>query len=205
MKKIIASALAAVMLTGCGNTSTIDKIIEEKGSSEGETTTKEVTLSPADEAVIAEAEESVTATQVTTSPPLISTIDQSILKNGDIDIDLTDLNANMVYAQVFQMTGDPESFAGKTVRAKGTFAHTTDEETGKDYYAVFIADAAACCQQGLEFRRNGEYTYPDDYPEEGTEIIVTGTFDSYQEGIYTYCELTDADMEIIEQEDSGNS
>ena len=200
LKAAIAAALAAsVMLAGCGDTSNMDKLIEEKTASEGETTTTGVTLSPIDEAVISQAEEAVTAPITTSQPPLISTVDQEILKNGDIDIDLVDLNSNMVYAQVFQMTGSPEEFVGKTVRAKGTFAHTTDESTGQDYFAVFIADAAACCQQGLEFRRDGEFSYPDDYPEEGDEIIVTGTFNSYKEGLFTYCELKDATMEVVEQ------
>ena len=33
---------------------------------------------------------------------------------------------------------------------------------------------------------------PDDYPEEGGEVCVIGTFDTYQEGEFTYCTLRNA-------------
>lgn len=44
-------------------------------------------------------------------------------------------------------------------------------------------DAAACCAQGLEFEPESTLSYPDDYPEPGAEITVTGTFDSYREEV----------------------
>ena len=44
-------------------------------------------------------------------------------------------------------------------------------------------DAAACCAQGLEFEPESTLSYPDDYPEPGAEITVTGTFDSYKEEV----------------------
>ena len=65
----------------------------------------------------------------------------------------------------------------------------------KNYYACIIADATACCSQGLEFELSGQHTYPDDYPELGTNITVTGTFQLYQEGGGLYCHLTDAVVE----------
>ena len=63
------------------------------------------------------------------------------------------------------------------------------------YFACIIADATACCSQGLEFFLAGEYTYPDDYPELGTEITVSGTFETYDEDGYMYCHLVDAVFE----------
>ena len=197
MKKYAVIVLAALILASCGDTSKIDKIIEEQQT----TGSGEVSLSPADEAVVAEAEKAVSAEQdklteaATTSQPLmLETPEESELKNGDIDIDLTGLNANMLYAEVFQITGDPEKYQGKKIRANGTFAYMMDD--GTEYFAVFIADAAACCQQGLEIRTAADLTYPDDYPEIGTPIVVTGTFNSYKEGVFTYCELIDAVVEI---------
>ncbi|MBP5268869.1 MAG: hypothetical protein J6Z29_09920, partial [Ruminococcus sp.] len=153
MKKYTVLVLAALMLAGCGDTSKIDKIIEEKQT----TGSGEVTLSPADEAIAAEAEKAVSEEQeklsdavTTTQPPMVIAPDESGLKNGDIDLDLTSLNANMLYAEVFQITGDPDKYQDKKIRAKGTFNYMKDN--GTEYFAVFIADAAACCQQGLEFR-----------------------------------------------------
>ena len=62
------------------------------------------------------------------------------------------------------------------------------------YFACVIADATACCSQGLEFVLAGEHTYPNDYPELGSEITVTGTFELYEEDGYQYCRLVDAEM-----------
>ena len=55
-----------------------------------------------------------------------------------------------------------------------------------------IPDATACCSQGIEFLLDGNYTYPNDYPQIGTEITVEGVFDTYYEGAYRYCQLINA-------------
>lgn len=195
MKKTALLLTAVLLLSGCGDTSNIDKIIEENEKPKE----SEVTLSPADEAIKKLAEDTVNEQQsaLTTQPPLNIEIDESGLKNGDIDLDLTGLNANMLYAEIFQITGDPESYKGMTIRVNGTFNYMKDN--GTEYFAVFIADAAACCQQGLEFRTAEELTYPDDYPAIGTPITVTGTFNFYKEDLYTYCEIADAVFEITEE------
>jgi outer membrane murein-binding lipoprotein Lpp len=202
-KKLFALALAAVMLSGCGDTSKVDKLIEQNSEND-------VTLSPTDEAVAAEAEKAVadqqdnldylkqdyTLDSNASQPPLqLEPPDENTLVNGDIDIDLTGLDANMLYAQIYAMTSEPEKYVGKKVRVKGTFNYMKDN--GTEYFAVFIAEAAACCQQGLEFRRSGEFTYPDDYPAIDAPITVTGIFNTYQEGLYTYCEIKDADLETM--------
>ncbi|EGC03349.1 MAG: hypothetical protein IJL33_04970 [Ruminococcus sp.] len=193
MKKLIPFALsAALLLAGCGDTSKVDELINSS-------TAQTVTLNKTDEAIAKLAEDTAEdywANKETSPVPQTTKIDEAELKNGDIDIDLTGLNANMLYAQVYEMTSDPEKYEGKTVRANGTFAYTADPNTGGEYFAVFIADAAACCSQGLEFRREGEFSYPADYPEIGEPIVVTGTFRTYKEGVFTYCELADATMEV---------
>ena len=53
-------------------------------------------------------------------------------------------------------------------------------DKNENVYAVVISDATACCQQGLEFKWQGEHAYPADYPPEGAEIEVTGTFKTGQ-------------------------
>jgi len=60
-----------------------------------------------------------------------------------------------------------------------------------------IADATACCQQGLEFIWNGAHAYPDDYPEQESEIEITGVFQSYQEGSSTYYYLLVDDVKPV--------
>ena len=94
-------------------------------------------------------------------------------------VDLTRLSATMVYAQVFNMIVEPEKFEGKTVKMRGQFM-VYPMDKNENVYAVVISDATACCQQGLEFKWQGEHAYPADYPPEGSEIEVTGTFTTGQ-------------------------
>lgn len=111
----------------------------------------------------------------------------------DVDLDLTKLSSTMVYAEVSNMMTNPSGYTGKTVKMQGTFAVYHDDATGKNYFACLIADATACCSQGIEFVLAGDHTYPADYPEIGSEIAVRGTFGTYFEGEYMYCQLTDAE------------
>ena len=109
-----------------------------------------------------------------------------------IDIDLTALSSTMVYSEVWNMLVYPENYIGKTVKMDGALAIYHDEDTDKNYFACVISDATACCSQGIEFALTEDYTYPDDYPEEGGKICVTGVFDTYEEDGYIYCTLRDA-------------
>lgn len=105
-----------------------------------------------------------------------------------VDIDLTALSSTLVYAEVYSMMMSPEEYMGQTIKMKGTYCPLYSEETGKYYHYVIIEDAAACCQQGIEFIWGGEHVFPDDYPSEGTEVEVVGVFDTYEElgDIYPY-------------------
>lgn len=170
-------SLAALGICACGDTSTADSLIAAQNSSSN--TAKESSTAQMD----SEAEDTQTSSQTTAQ-----TSEQAEAE----EIDLTILDSNMVYAQVFDMVNEPENYLGKKVKVKGNFAHT--EDGGKDYFAVFIADAAACCQQGMEFELAGEHVYPDDYPELNSQITVTGTFNTYEEDGYKYCQLKNAQM-----------
>ena len=116
------------------------------------------------------------------------------------DIDLTVLNANMVYAQVFCMVTEPDEYVGMIVRMEGQFVFYHDEQTDKNYYACIIRDAAACCAQGLEFEPTDDFTYPDDFPADGENIRVTGVFASYEEDGNKYLTLRDAVIEPIPED-----
>ena len=107
-------------------------------------------------------------------------------------VDLTKLSSTMVYSEVYNMVNNPESYYGRTVIMRGTFGVYTDENTGKNYFACLIADATACCSQGIEFVLDGEYNYPEDYPALKEEITVKGIFGTYTEGENRYCQLTSA-------------
>ena len=111
-------------------------------------------------------------------------------KSGKIDVDLTKMNANMIYSYIFEMVVDPDSYTGKTIKVSGFFYSVVDQESGERYYAVIIPDALACCKQGMEFKWLGEHSYPEDYPAENQEITITGTYKTdTMEGDITYSYL----------------
>lgn len=117
---------------------------------------------------------------------------------GGIDVDLTVLSSTMVYSEVYSMMSFPDDYIGKTVKMQGQFTiyQATDENGAfipdKMFFACMIADATACCAQGLEFALAGKPVYPDDYPELGAEITVVGTFEWYEEDGCRYYRLGNA-------------
>ena len=123
---------------------------------------------------------------------------------GKVDVDLTVLSSTMVYAEVYNMLyNDPESYLGKTVRARGEFSIyqlVVDGVLQPDpvAYACIIADAAACCAEGMEFVLKDNLAYPDDYPEPGAEITVVGEFQAYEENGMTGYHLINARLESSE-------
>lgn len=112
----------------------------------------------------------------------------------DIDYDLTEMNSDMIYATVFMVVQDPESYAGKTFKIYGnSYTFPTTEGKSMTHYCL-IKDALACCAQGLEFiSSNGDEKYPDD----GDEIVVTGTLESYtvEDIPMPLCRLVNAKIE----------
>lgn len=123
------------------------------------------------------------------------------IASENVDYDLTEMNSDMVYATVYQMMVDPEQYEGKTIRIDGSYYISKDEATGNCYHFCVIKDALACCAQGLEFvRKDAEKFNEQDYPEQETEIIVQGTFETYKEpnDETMYCRITEADMQIKE-------
>lgn len=112
----------------------------------------------------------------------------------DIDYDLTEMNSDMIYATVFIVVQDPESYTGKTFKIYGnSYTFPTTEGKSMTHYCL-IKDALACCAQGLEFiSSNSDEKYPDD----GDEIVVTGTLESYtvEDIPMPLCRLVNAKIE----------
>lgn len=95
--------------------------------------------------------------------------------SGDwkVDYDLSAMNSNLVYAEVFNMMIEPEIYDDKVIKMKGNFAvYDSSLVPGGKTYAVIISDALACCQQGIEFH----YDFPDGEPQEGDIVTVTGVY-----------------------------
>lgn len=125
---------------------------------------------------------------------------KSKTKSNKIDVDLNNLNANVVYSQVYLMMTEPDKFIGKRIRMSGQFnVYAAQEGTPSgvtEYYAIIIADAQACCQQGIEFVWPG-HTYPEGFPEVKSNASVTGIFEVYEENGKKYCRLVADSVEQL--------
>ena len=188
MKRIFCLLLAACMavsLCACGKG-------REKDAG-NDTPSSDVEVSAPTESIPTPKEQETPDEQQTPEEP-----EQTQTSADGVEVDLTVLSSTMVYSEVYNMLyNDPAHYLGKTVKAKGTFSLyqlVTDGVLQPDpvAYACIIADATACCAEGMEFVLEGDYTYPDDYPELGAEITVIGEFQSYEENGMTWYHLVNA-------------
>ncbi len=108
-----------------------------------------------------------------------------------IDIDLAHLRGPMLYSLLYEILSDPALYIGQTVRLRGVHRSFPDPATGKRHHFCFVADAMACCQQGIEFSPAVPDDAPD-FPRNGDEITVLGVFALYEEDGETYVHLRDA-------------
>jgi hypothetical protein len=112
------------------------------------------------------------------------------------DIDITFMSPTAIYSEVYNMIMEPEKYEGKYIRICGMFA-VGESWDGREMYGCIIPDATQCCVQGIEFLWKGDHTYPDDYPEPGTRIVVEGTFAYERPDEYSVAvRLEDADMRL---------
>lgn len=188
MKRIFCLLLAACMmasLCACGKGSENDAETGIPSSNEEISASAEIIPTP-------DEQETPNEQQAQEEP------EQTQTSADGVDVDLTVLSSTLVYSEVYNMLyNDPAHYLGKTVKARGTFSIyqlVTDGVLQPDpvSYACIISDATACCAEGMEFVLKGDLTYPDDYPELGTEITVIGEFQSYEENGMTWYHLVNA-------------
>lgn len=184
MACFILTLTFALLVVGCGSNSEINEVQTEvkldPDADERDSAATEPSADDSNDGNVADTAHDEEAVAVST--------------DHGVDVDLTVLSSTMVYSEVYNMMVYPENYKGKTIKMKGQFVPCYDEGTGKYYFACFISDATACCSQGIEFILTDDYSYPDDYPQEGDTICVTGTFDTYMEGEYMYCTLREAKL-----------
>lgn len=113
----------------------------------------------------------------------------------DIDYDLTKMSSTMIYSQIYDMQVTPEDYIGKIIRVRGTFSLYIDAKTGKEYHSIVVADALSCCASGLEFEVPVDREKVGETLAIGQEIIITGSYDTYKEGIINYSVLRDAELQ----------
>ena len=118
--------------------------------------------------------------------------------DSSVDIDLTVMSSDMVYATVYQLMFESDDYVGKTIKVRGNYLASWYDKTQQYYHCVIIQDATACCAQGLEFIwGDGSHAYPDDYPANDTEVEIIGEFETYVEDGYEYCRLKNASLRAV--------
>ncbi|MBQ8133511.1 MAG: hypothetical protein IJ192_03750 [Clostridia bacterium] len=180
---LFSCLLTLTLITGCNNNgNTSDTEMIEKSVSEESVAVNEISQDEDESSSVNKADEKAESE--------ISAQDT----NNQIDVDLTTLSSTMVYSEVYNIIYNPDDYRGKRIKMTGLFNSYYYDTTDKYYFACVIPDATACCAQGIEFKLDDNYSYPDDYPAEGTEITIIGTFSTYKEGSFEYCILKNASL-----------
>ena len=105
---------------------------------------------------------------------------------SDSVLDLTKYSQTMRYSTVENMlSNSPSDFLGKTIKIPGYYAKGTDG----DYHFVVVVDGTGCCTLGVEFILDS-----NEYPNEGTEVVIEGVYEQYYEGEYVYYHLVNAKL-----------
>jgi len=97
-----------------------------------------------------------------------------------IDLDLTLLSTTLAQAEASNILTYPANYEGKTIKLNGLYATEYNDKLNKYYHYIIYTDQS-CCVYPIEFKLNGEHTYPDDYPKPGTWISLTGVYGVYDE------------------------
>ena len=211
IKKSICVGLALAVclqgLTACGSDDAGSSRYQNDGNGVEEALNEQMAKEDAESTTESTTEQPTTEATTEATTEERPEVDTEAMKNSDL-IDLTVMDSNMVYSTVYQMMADAPSYVGKKVRMKGSYYSSYDETTKQRYYFIIIQDAAACCQQGLEFIwDDGSHVFPDEYPEDGTEAVVEGTFETYKDNpddVYEYIHLVDASFEVTSETANQN-
>lgn len=194
--KVLTVLVMAVSLCGCGGAKAEARPgtgLRNNGSTVSQILADAANTQPPPETAEPESLETtpVLADIPTQSPAPSASAMETAAEESGIDIDLTILNSTMIYSEVYSMIVEPEAFLGKTVRLAGYCTSAYYEPTDMTYHAVIIPDATACCAQGIEYALADGAAYPAD----DTDIVITGTFELYEELGVEYCRLGNARVE----------
>ena len=166
-KRLIMSILVLSMLltvTGCGGASqtagsrlntqnAVDKVLNQK-TGDGDVESKSSVGATTETTITTEMQtttetESASVTEATSEPTYGQVVngDSSVIaqyKSEGVDVDLTLMGSDLVYATVYQMMSKPEEYEGKTIRIEGKYYASYYPITDKYYNYCLIADALAC-------------------------------------------------------------
>lgn len=180
----VSLILISLLLIGCSKNSAITKAQEEQSI-------------PLLANSVIPTKESVIRMPDIPSMDEIKAMHTDYIPSGIVDHDLSNMNANMIFAEIFNLVLMPDEYIGRTFRMKGNFAVYVNETSGNKYFSIIIPDATQCCQQGIDIICLGDMKYPEDFPKIGSEIMVTGQFNSIttDEGLsFNYLVMSEEDF-----------
>lgn len=104
------------------------------------------------------------------------------------DIDLTVMGRTMLFAVVYDIKNNPESYLGRRVKMTGQFAiiQGLDAQGQPDPDKIFYNCVIPLAQNSLEFGVAGELYYPEDFPDLEAPITVEGVYEKYEDNGTTY-------------------
>lgn len=168
MKRLVLAFALAFALAGCsGGTAA-----PEGGEA-----------APAEPAATAEAAAEQEASGGVADSDVVEVTDEAanteVVEHVD-EVDLTAMSSTMMFAEVVQMTRQPQMYDGATVTMRGgLMIFAIDEATGVGSYSCYVEDATKCCQRGIGFTID-EPLEDTSILVEGTEVIIRGTFEIYE-------------------------
>jgi len=82
------------------------------------------------------------------------------------------MSYNVLSGVLFDILIDPDKYSDKTLKVTGEF--NTQIHEGNRYFSVIKWDATGCCPTGIDFIPPDNMKYPENFPESGSEITVSG-------------------------------
>lgn len=104
---------------------------------------------------------------------------KNLEKDESVDYDLTVLDADLVYANIYALMIEPEKYIGKTYKMRGKYYPSYYAKDDKYYHYIILEDALACCSQGIEFKLENEKIYSE--LVHGEMIEIKGVFENYRD------------------------
>lgn len=198
---VMLACIGMLCITGCGNSTgrkintgtSVNQVMELQTEK-----SKEEDLQENSETAGNAEENKVSAGESKTGTPVPTVVQRQA--DPTVDYDLTVMDRDLVYATVAQTMWEPQDYVGKTFLISGIYYTGQNEATGRTLHYCVIKDAMACCAQGMEFVWGDGSRADTEYPAEQTEILVKGTFETYQEenDDTIYCRIANAEMTIKE-------
>lgn len=208
-KYVILGVMAAFSLTGCSTPDTSQTLPERLNeiwqSQQSQAETGATQQSQIEEIQTQDAPQEGTIAQpvppqqeATSQTQTSQTQTSQQTTATEFDYDLTQMSSTIVYSQITDMTMVPEEYAGKTIKMEGRFEIYGDPDKEDPYLGCIVNDATACCSVGLRFVLTDDYTSAD-FPLNGSDIIITGVFETYEYQGCTFGEVQNAQMTVISE------